>query len=544
MKNKTIFCFIILLTLFLSVSVISASENVTGDSLNSADENLDEVSLADEDLDNVSSTDGDLDELSSVDDDLNNLSSAGDDSDRLSPTKGAVVASDKAKSSTEFSAKYKISYVDYKDTFTVKLTSGGKALAKKSVILTLNNVKYNKVTDSNGQVTIKFKLKAGKYKVKYSFAGDDKYTASKGVSKIKVKSNLKTYIKLIDRSKKVHCAGVKSVFRIKLKDVHYKPVSGKKAKLKVNGKVYKSKTNKHGVAKFYVNVKKGKNVIDYYFLKNGKYLKSSGRYKVTVKSELSKGDGYWVSRWDMKNVNLKKLSDLGTKHIFLLHTAFDLYGKDAVIDWIKQAHRHGMKVHMWISVFYNDGYIAPCSKSGHYNYGQMNKVIGKCKYYASFKEVDGIHFDYTRFPGTAYQYKNAVKAVNYFIETASNAVRDVRPGIIVSSAVMPEPNDMKYYYAQDIPTMSKHLDVIVPMVYKGNYHAGDNWIMKTTNAFVKNSKGAQIWAGLQSYRSDSDITPLSYKELFKDAQYAKNGGALGIVIFRWGLSALLDFNKL
>ena len=91
---------------------------------------------------------------------------------------------------------------------------------------------------------------------------------------------------------------------------------------------------------------------------------------------------------------------------------------------------------------------------------------------------------------------------------------------------------------------SKHLDVVVPMIYKGNYHAGVKWIKKTTKAFVKKSKGAQVWAGLQSYKSDSNIKKLSYNQLFKDAKYAKKGGASGIVIFRWGLSALLNFNKL
>ena len=109
---------------------------------------------------------------------------------------------------------------------------------------------------------------------------------------------------------------------------------------------------------------------------------------------------------------------------------------------------------------------------------------------------------------------------------------------------MPEPSGMKYYYAQDISTMSKHLDVIVPMVYKGNYHAGDKWIKKTTKAFVKKSNGAQIWTGLQSYKSDSNIKKLSYKALFKDAQYSMKGGASGVIIFRWGLSALLNFKKL
>lgn len=553
MRNKAIFSFIILLTLFLSISAISASENVTADNLASDDDlnevssiegNLSEVSSAEDNLNEAYLVEGNLSEVSSADEDSKEVLSSDDNLEKVTSVNNAVTNSSKAKSSTTISAKYKVSYVDYKDTFTIKLTSGGKALAKKHVTVTLNNVKYNKITNSKGQVTIKFKLKTGKYKVRYSFAGDDKFAASNGASKINVKPNLKTFIKLIDRSKKVHCEGVKSVFRIKLKDVHYKPVSGKKVKIKVKNKIYKAITNKWGVAKFYINLKKGNNKIKYYFIKDGKYLTSSGKYKVKVKYKLDKGDGYWVNQWDMKNVNLKQLSKRGTKHIFLLHTAFDLHGKKDVKNWIKYAHKKGIKVHMWICAFYNGGYVLPCTSDGDFNYNQMNKVIKKCKYYASIKEIDGIHFDYTRFPGNAYQYKKGVDAVNYFIEKACNEIREVRPGIIISSAVMPEPNDMKYYYGQDVATMSKHLDVLVPMVYKGNYEAGDNWIKQTTKAFVKSSKGALIWAGLQSYRSDSDISELSYGELFKDAQYAKKGGASGIIMFRWGLSALLKFYKL
>ncbi|WP_405297830.1 putative glycoside hydrolase [Methanobrevibacter sp.] len=503
MKNRIIFCFIILLTLFLSISAISASENVTCDNLTAVDE--------------------DFDVLSSEDD---------------TPTPDEV-----NKSSTQISASNKTSYVDYQDTFTIKLTSNGTALADKPITIILDNVEYNKTTDSNGEAIINFKLKVGTYQVAYFFDGDGNYTSSNGTSTITVKSEIKTSLNLLDKTNN-HCEGVKSVFNLRLVDVYGNPISGKTVNIKVGSKTYSAKTDSNGIAKFYISLKKGDNDIYYYFSEDGQYVASSGTSKIVVKSKLDKGNGYWVNKWDMKKVNLKKLAKKGTKHIFLLHTVFKKYGKKSVLKWIKKAHKYGMKVHMWICAFYNGGYVLPCNKKGHFNYKQMNKVIKKSKYYAKFKEIDGIHFDYTRFPGNAYKYKNAVKAVNYFIEKACSSIRDVRPGIIISSAVMPEPNDMKHYYAQDISTMSKHLDVLVPMVYKGNYHAGDKWIKKTTKAFVKKSKGAQIWTGLQSYKSDSNIKKLSYKALFKDAKYSLKGGATGVMIFRWGLSALLNFKKL
>ena len=182
MRNRIIFSFIILLTLFLSICAISASENATCDNLTSADE------------------DSDME-----------LLSVGDVEDNA----------DANKSSTEISAEDKVSYVDYEDTFTVKLTSNGTDLANKSVIITLNDEKYNKTTDLNGQVSIKFKLKAGVYNVTYFFDGDENYTSSNGTSTLTVKSDLKTSLNLIDKNTN-YCEGILAVFQ--LKPILHRPI--------------------------------------------------------------------------------------------------------------------------------------------------------------------------------------------------------------------------------------------------------------------------------------------------------------------------------
>ena len=109
---------------------------------------------------------------------------------------------------------------------------------------------------------------------------------------------------------------------------------------------------------------------------------------------------------------------------------------------------------------------------------------------------------------------------------------------------MPEPNSMLYYDGQDYPTLTKYLDFVLPMVYKGNYHQNAAWIQSITKWFVDNSNGAQVWTGLQSYRSDDDITYLPVSELAGDAQAALNGGARGVVMFRWGVTNFINFNNL
>ena len=559
MKNKIFFSLIFFMTLFLTISAISASEDINDGSLAVLDDNS--PSLVNEvDVDDISSSvvnqDGMDDNSQSVlsqedvDSSLETTVSQGD-VDGSSET--VVTQSDedtneleKDKSEAEISAKDVVAYNNYKGKFTVTLKSDDTPLANKNILIVLNDVKYNKVTDAKGQATIEFKLKTGNYTVKYYFDGDEDYNGVDGDAKITVKSTIPTTLKFIDKKITYHVGSVREIFRLRLVDVANNPVSGKKVRLKICGKKYVAKTNANGYVTFYIsNLKKGTRIAKFSFSKSGKYLSSSGSTKIKVKAKLTKDNGYWVDQYDMFKVNFKKLSKKGTKHIFLLASAFRKHGAKKVLKWIRKAHNYDIKVHIWVCVFSTDGhFMPPAYKNGVYNRKRMNYVLKRVKYYLKFKEIDGIHFDYLRYPGTAYKHKNGVKAVNYFVKKAVKTIRKKSQRIIISSAVMSEPNGMKRYYAQDIPTLSKHLDVIIPMVYKGNYHASSKWIKRTTKWFVKKSKGAQIWSGLQTYKSDRNLRKLSYKSLRKDARNAKKGGASGVILFKFGLSQNLNFNKL
>jgi hypothetical protein len=106
---------------------------------------------------------------------------------------------------------------------------------------------------------------------------------------------------------------------------------------------------------------------------------------------------------------------------------------------------------------------------------------------------------------------------------------------------MPEPDMMHYYYGQDIPTLSKYVDAIIPMAYRGNYEQSNEWVTYVTKTFAKQSYGAQIWCGLQGYWSDSYEAPLPHEELLKEARSAKDGGARGSIVFRHGYTPNLNF---
>ena len=322
------------------------------------------------------------------------------------------------------------------------------------------------------------------------------------------------------------------------------PIKNQWVTFRVAGKTLSALTNKNGIAKVYLNLKKGTHKVKYSFKRTAPYLSSSGSFKIKVRAKMAKGNGYWLWSAHMKKVNLKKLAKRGTKHIFLHVQSIALHGKSAVVSFIKKAHRYKMKVHLWMQICYSGGkWVRPINKDNTIKYSFLNKKIKQAKKYAKIKGVDGIHFDYMRFGGTAHLYKNPNRAMNYFAKKASIQIHKVKSNCIVSGALMPEPSMMTYYYGQDVSTMSKYMDAFLPMVYKGNYHQTTKWIKSVTKKFVSQSNGAQIWTGLQSYHSDNNAKKLTQKALLKDARAAKEGGAKGVVLFRIGISCNFNFNK-
>ena len=446
---------------------------------------------------------------------------------------------------TTSAAKIKASaytaYVGVTNKYTVTLTAGSTPLAGRTVTFKINGKTISKKTNSKGQASINIDEAKGKYNLKYSYAGEENIKQVSGTVKITVKKGMPTkitkYYSKIYRNKKT------GKFKIKLADARGNPLKSKKITFKLNGKTYKTKTDAKGIATVKIKLKTGSYKVKVTFAKTSKYNKATKTYKIKVKPAQARNNGMWLFGRDMKKVNLDKLEKYGFKQVFLNFKAIELHGQKTVEKWIKSAKQHGIKVHLWYQVFYNNGKWQNPVKNGKINHKLIDSKVKLAKKYAKVKGVAGVHFDYVRYPGNAHQYKNAVKAVNTFVKKASKAVHKINKKLITSAAVMPEPSSMKTYYGQDIPTMSKYLDVIVPMVYKGNYHAGSKWIKSVTKAFTKQSKKAKIWTGLQSYRSDAKLKKIPAKELMADADAAALGGAYGVILFRFDLFNYINFNE-
>lgn len=500
---------LILVMAVLSLSAVSASENITAD----------DAFLTHDDGDDIIQEGNES--SGEVDDGNDGEVSVNESSIKASATTG---------------------YEKFATKFTVTLKSNGTVLASKPVSIIINGVKYNKVTNPQGQASVSVKLAKGTYEAKFYYDGDNSTAPSSGSAKITVKSPFKTKFIIADKYVNYR-QGLKSIFQVRLLTSAGKVVKNQAVTIKANGKTYNVKTNSKGYATVYLSLKKGTYKVSYSFKSSCPYLSSSGSTKLNVKASIGKGYGYWLWPEQMKKLNLKTLKNTGTKHIFLQASAFNYFGKAGVTSWIAKAKKYGLKVHIWMQIFYNGKWVVPVNKDGSFKYDYINKKVSDAKKYAKIKGVAGIHFDYVRFGGTAYKYEYSTNAVNYFIKKACVEVRKVAPNCILSASVMPEPGALEYYYGQDVGYISKYLDVITPMAYKGNYGKTTEWINYVTTSIKLESKAAQIWTGIQGYKSDSNAKKLSATALLKDAKAAMSGGAKGVVLFRIGLTKYLNFNK-
>ena len=231
----------------------------------------------------------------------------------------------------------------------------------------------------------------------------------------------------------------------------------------------------------------------------------------------------------MENVNLKTLANNGITDLFLNFYAFTAHGESKVLSWIKNANTNKINVHIWIQCFYDGEWHNPKTTN-------LTAKLKEIKKYANLDGVKGVHLDYLRYPGNAYKTEGGADAITNF----TKKVRTQNPDTFLSCSIMPEDNG-KYYYGQDIDALGKIVDVVLPTQYKGNYNAGTNWLASTTKLF---SSKATVWSGLQTYKSDDDITKLSSDELINDVKTCLNNGAKGGILFRYGISPEVNFTSL
>ena len=266
-------------------------------------------------------------------------------------------------------------------------------------------------------------------------------------------------------------------------------------------------------------------------------------------------NGIWLWSKFMNEVDLDEFAAKDIGNIILHEVSFERHGVDSTLAFIEEAHKRNMKVHIWFQCFYKEGkWINPVQDSlNRYDQDYFDEVIDRAVRYVGYG-VDGIHLDYIRFGGTAWKHNpseeiTATGCVTEFCRQIHDATKAANPRIVLSAALMPEP-DSEYYYGQDPAQMGQYIDILMPMIY---FHCdsyrkgGAPWARMVADHFATKGSPAKVWAGLTTYY-DTDTTkvvPMTAEEILSDCRMMLDSSmAEGIVLFRYGLGDIPDLNQL
>ncbi len=158
--------------------------------------------------------------------------------------------------------------------YSVKVTRGGKPITGKTVTFKINGEIKTVKTDNNGYASLKINLPP-KSKA---------YTITVNYLDVTIKNKITVKSIVVAKNLKVKKTAKKLKIKVTLKKVDNKYLKGKQISLKFNGKTYKAKTDKKGVATFTIknNVIKKLKVGKKYIYKVT-YLKETSSKKITVK---------------------------------------------------------------------------------------------------------------------------------------------------------------------------------------------------------------------------------------------------------------------
>jgi len=243
--------------------------------------------------------------------------------------------------------------------------------------------------------------------------------------------------------------------------------------------------------------------------------------------------GYWINPTStpLNTINVTSLQDEGITDVFISTSKSN---PSSLQGFITKFNNSGIRVHAWVTCFYNG-----TSWTDPGNETVVNEVTNSIINIATNYNVDGIHLDATRYPEKAYLHNGTIHITN-FVENIYNEIQRINSeqgkDILLSAALMPECGGNGYHYGQNYTQLAPYLDFMVPMIYKGNYNAGRNWIISTTQYIVNAANGTPVVAGLQTYMSDTYAIPIPSSELDGDIQAALDNGSSGYVLFRYGLT--------
>lgn len=258
-------------------------------------------------------------------------------------------------------------------------------------------------------------------------------------------------------------------------------------------------------------------------------------------SKFSK-NAIYVRADGMHSVNFANLNTMKITDILLGFTAVTNSNYASTLaTFLENCETNQIGVNLWTQALFMSGtWYNPTTTSGQNRISTYLEEIGN---WIEIEGINGIHADYIRFPGNAYQFTGGTQAITDLMEDIYGVVKAENSNNQVSPALMPEKNVNAYYYGQDYAALSPFCDAQLPMIYMGNYNASREWATGVAS-YIEGQVDCGVWGCLQTYVSDSNVTPRSDTVLEGDAQAILNGGVEGLALFRHGLIADGSYSRI
>jgi len=226
-------------------------------------------------------------------------------------------------------------------------------------------------------------------------------------------------------------------------------------------------------------------------------------------------------------------------------------GFDPLAETVEKSRRQGIKVHAWLNAYYVWSSPEAPSQLNHVvnakphwllpktsnmlflnpaNKGVQDHLYSVYLEVARNYDVDGIHFDYIRYPDHSFVYdkknpaypiaaKRRADDVTGLVKRIYQEVKKLKPGIAVSAAVYPDIFDASTDKGQDWRKWQKDgiIDFTVPMIYSRDPVRVLDLILLNASVSSKNS----VVLGLGAFNNPADVisdhikTYKYYKRFYK-----------------------------
>jgi uncharacterized lipoprotein YddW (UPF0748 family) len=139
--------------------------------------------------------------------------------------------------------------------------------------------------------------------------------------------------------------------------------------------------------------------------------------------------------------------------------------------------------------------------------------------------VEGFHYDYVRYPQATYaDSPDDHAAVTALVSEGAKRLRAVRPGVVISAAVFPDPDVARDRVLQRWPDWARAglIDLLCPMTYRRSTAEVASLLGKARAAAPR----TRMWGGLMAYAGERAL-------LREQVGAAKQAGCEGAILFAY-----------